>query len=151
MCVAAELFLCFALCGHERRILKAREFSDEQLAAVFCAEEMVLGAAEVFTASLAVSAEQDFVAAHAGESARNGEVTGEFKLRDGVGAVGFSGIAYDEDEFVVGDAGLAPAEVVVEVRGLAIFVGAEDADVEVEARVFEVVGVSAEEGDAFLG
>ncbi len=45
----------------------------------------------------------------------------------------------------------APLEVMRGTGGLAVLVGAEEADVEVVARVFEVVGVAAEEGDVELG
>ena len=41
--------------------------------------------------------------------------------------------------------------IVLELRRLAVLVGAEEADVEVVARVLEVVRIAAEEGDVELG
>ena len=60
-------------------------------------------------------------------------------------------MAGDEHQFAVARAGLAPLQVMRRLRGLAVLVGAEQADVEVEARVLEVVRVAAEEGDLLFG
>ena len=45
----------------------------------------------------------------------------------------------------------APLQVVLDLGRLAVLVDAEEADVEVVARVLEVVRVAAEEGDLLLG
>ena len=66
-------------------------------------------------------------------------------------AVGVGGVAGDEDEFVLGDAIGGEFEEVVDVRGLVVFVGAHEGDVEAVAGVFEVVGVAAEEGGLEFG
>ena len=60
-------------------------------------------------------------------------------------------MAGDEDQLVVRDAVLAPLQIVLDLGRLVVLVDAEEADVEVEARVLEVVRVAAEEGDLLLG
>ena len=60
-------------------------------------------------------------------------------------------MAGDENEFTVGGAGLAPLEIMRRPGGLAVLVCAEQADIEVEAGVFEVVRVAAVKGDLFFG
>ena len=72
-------------------------------------------------------------------------------MRDRVQAVGLARVPGDEDEVAVLRTGGAPLQVMSGPRGLAVLVGAEEADVEVVARVLEVVGVAAEEGDGELG
>ena len=47
-------------------------------------------------------------------------------------------------------AGLAPLQVVLDLGRLAVLVDAEEADVEVVARILEVVRIAAEEGDLLL-
>ena len=61
------------------------------------------------------------------------------------------GMAADEGQFVLGGAVGAPLEIMFRVGGLAVLVGAEDADVQVEARVLEIVRVAAVKRDALLG
>ncbi len=69
----------------------------------------------------------------------------------GVEPAGAAGIAGDENEVAVLRAVGAPAQVVLDLRGLVVLVGPEEADVEAVAGVFEVIRVSAEEGDVELG
>ena len=65
--------------------------------------------------------------------------------------VGAARVAGDEHQLAVLRPGLAPFEVVLELGRLVVLVDAEEADVEVVARVLEVVRVAAEEGDLLLG
>src|SRR6266536_2028881 len=60
-------------------------------------------------------------------------------------------MAGDENQLIVGSAGLAPLQIVLELDLLVIFIDTEEADIEVVAGVFEIVGVAAEEGDVFFG
>ena len=57
----------------------------------------------------------------------------------------------DEDELAVFGARFAPLEEVFRTVRLVVFIGAEERDIEVVSRVSEVVGVAAEEPDAFFG
>ena len=59
-------------------------------------------------------------------------------------------MAGDEDQFVVAGPVLAPFQVVLDLGRLVVLVDAEEADVEVVARILEVVGIAAEEGDLLL-
>ena len=52
----------------------------------------------------------------------------------------------DKGQFAVGRTFAVPLKVMLGMRGLPVFVGAEDADIEIEARVFEVVRIAAVEG-----
>ena len=49
------------------------------------------------------------------------------------------------------DAGRGPLEIIVQVHGLIVFVDAEEADVQIVARVFEIIGIAAEEGRGKFG
>src|SRR6185369_2554991 len=44
-----------------------------------------------------------------------------------------------------------PLQKVLELYGFVVFIDAEETDIEVVARIFEIVGVAAEEGDVFFG
>ena len=72
-------------------------------------------------------------------------------LRDGQQPRGRSRVAGREDQLALGGAGLRPLQVVRGLRGLAVFVRPEERDVEVPARVGEVVVVAAEVGNLLLG
>jgi hypothetical protein len=74
----------------------------------------------------------------------------ELKLGHGEQAAGIAGISGDEDQVAIFYASARPTQVVIEMSGLVIFVDSEESDVQIVARVGEVVGVAAEEGDAEL-
>ena len=57
----------------------------------------------------------------------------------------------DEDQLIVRRPGRAPLQVMLDLGRLAVLVGAEEADVQVEARILEVVRVAAVEGDLLFG
>ena len=81
----------------------------------------------------------------------NDDVAEVLQVGHRVEPVGAAGMAGDEDELAVLRARRAPLEVMLGVGGLAVLVGAEEADVEVVAGILEVVGIAAEEGDVELG
>ena len=84
------------------------------------------------------------------EPVRQGHVAALQQLGQRVEAVRRAGMAGDENEVAGFWSGLAPLEEVRRVNRLAVLVDAEETDVEVEARILEVVGVAAEEGDGVL-
>ena len=57
----------------------------------------------------------------------------------------------NEGQLALGSPLFGPLQGVGHLHRLAVFVGAEKADIEVEARILEVVGIAAEEGDLLLG
>src|SRR5207249_3905450 len=66
---------------------------------------------------------------------------------DRVEPIGMARVTRDEYKLVVFGTMLAPLEVVLDLGGLAIFIDAEETDIEVIARIGEVVRVAAIEGD----
>ncbi len=85
------------------------------------------------------------------ELERVADVAEILQVGEGIQAIGAAWVAGHEDEVAVLRAVLAPLQIVLDLDGLVVFVGAEEADVEVVARVLEVVGIAAEEGDVELG
>ena len=68
----------------------------------------------------------------------------------GVQPIGAARMPGDEDQLVVGRAGLAPVQKVLELDRLVVFIDAEEADIEVVARILEIVRVAAEKRDVLL-
>ena len=66
---------------------------------------------------------------------------------DRVQPVGVAGIAGHEDQLVVGRRRPRSISDMLDLGRLVVFVDAEEADIEIVARILEVVGVAAEEGD----
>ncbi len=66
---------------------------------------------------------------------------------DRVQPVGVSRVAGHEDQFAVDGARGAPFQVMLDLGRLAVFVGPKEADIQIVARVFEIVGVAAEKRD----
>ena len=87
--------------------------------------------------------------AREGQGQRSVPVKGE--LRGCREARGGGGVSGDEYQPGILDALGAPLEVVRRGGGLAVLVGAQERDVEVVARVGEVIGLAAEKSDAGLG
>ena len=72
------------------------------------------------------------------------------KLGGGELPVGASGVTTDEGKLAVLGPFRIPLQEVLDFRGLAVLVGPEDADVEVETRILEIVGIAAVERHLFL-
>src|ERR1700736_4512371 len=62
-------------------------------------------------------------------------------------AVGVSGIPCDEHQIILGQGDFAPLEEVGDLSRLAVFVSTEKADIQIKARVLEVIGVTAIESN----
>ena len=72
------------------------------------------------------------------------------RSRDRVEPIGVARMAGDEDQLILRGAVLAPLEVMLDLGRLAVLVDAEKADVEIVARIREVVRIAAVEGDLLL-
>src|SRR6266404_3692170 len=57
----------------------------------------------------------------------------------------------DESKFAIGRAFRVPLQVMFGLGGLAVFVSAENADIEIEARVLKVIRIAAVEGGLLFG
>src|ERR1044071_218242 len=136
---------------HHDGVLEPGDASDVRLARILDSEELVVRAALVLQRALRVGPQKHLVAPYEVEDERISHVAQKFEIGDGVEAARAPGMAGDEDELPILRAGCAPLEVVGWVHGLAVLVRAEEADVEVVARILEVVGVAAEERDRHLG
>ena len=60
------------------------------------------------------------------------------------------GMAGDEDQLSVLGARLAPFQIMLDLGRFAVFVDAEEADVQIVARILEIVRIAAEKGDLLL-
>src|SRR5947209_914834 len=56
----------------------------------------------------------------------------------------------DEDEIVLIRPPFAPFEVMLQLRRFSVLVGAEETDVQIITRIFEIVGVAAKKGNLLL-
>src|SRR5437879_13868773 len=57
----------------------------------------------------------------------------------------------DESEFAIGRPVRTEFQIIVDLCRLAVFVGAKDADIEIESRIFEVVRIPAIKRDLLFG
>ncbi len=73
-----------------------------------------------------------------------------FQMRHGVQTIGAAGMSGNEDQLAFRRARLAPLQEMLDVHRLVVLVDAEEADIQIVARIFEIVGIAAEEGDRFL-
>src|SRR5262252_9447748 len=77
-------------------------------------------------------------------------VAQEIELRNRQQSAGAARMTGDKNELVVAYPCWRPLQVVVQMGRLVILIDAEEGDVEVVARIFEVIGIPAEEGDVKL-
>ena len=73
------------------------------------------------------------------------------ELADGQLPVGFPGMAADESQFAIARAFRIPFQKMLDLGRLAVFVSAENADIEIVARILEVIGIAAVKGHLLLG
>ena len=147
----AEGFFLGHAAGHDGRVLQAGQSARAGFAAVGHAVETAFRPAGVLLAPLAEGAVQQLPAAHLFERIRQRLIAEKFEVRDGVQPVGMGRIADDEHQFVFLRTGRAPGKEIFRFGRLAVFVNAEEAHIQIEARILEVVGIAAEEGDILLG
>src|SRR5207247_2644144 len=137
------------LLGGEAReellVLQALELARERLDRVLDAEDAVLRPPLLLGAERGVAEERLVALAQHLERERQRGVSLELELARRLEAIGVAGMAEHEHELAVLGSGLVPFEPVRRARGLAVLVDAEEREVEVEARVREVVGVAAVE------
>ena len=72
-------------------------------------------------------------------------------MGDRVQPIGVSRIAGDEHQFAIVNALRIPMEIIGDFRRFAVFVNAEQAEVEIEPRILEIIRIAAEKGDLLLG
>ena len=137
--------------AEENGVLERGEAAVADLAGVLNTEQILAGAAGVFLAATAPRGEEDFAALERGELVGELVVAEVGELRGGEQTARAAGVAGDKGEFAFLGAVGGPFQEVGGFDGLAVFVDAEEAHIEVVAGEFEVVGVAAVEGDLRLG
>ena len=135
---------------HDGRVLQAGDAADIGFASVLHAEQIVVRAAVVLQTALRVRVEQHLAAPQQIEIERVRRVAVELQIGHRVEAAGAAGMPGNEHQLPVLRAGSAPLQVIRGLDRLAVLVRAEEADVQVIARILEVVGIAAEEGDGQL-
>src|SRR5262249_24525520 len=123
---------------------------DVGLPGILDAEQIVVRAAIVLRASLRVGIEQDFTPAKKVHREWIGHVAIELKMLESIETCGPAGMPRDQDQIAVARAAGTESQVIAHPRRLIVLVRAEQTDVEVVPRVFEIVGIAAEERDRQL-
>ncbi len=116
-----------------------------------CAEQLIEPSASVLLAPRAEGAQDDFAAEELIEPPRQDRVANELKMIDGVEPVGVSRMPGDEHQLIVVNTLRRPFQIMLDLRRLAVFVDAEQAEIEIEPRIFKIVRIAAKEGDRLLG
>src|SRR5207237_837098 len=98
-----------------------------------------------------VGLEDDVHAIKSRESFGQAIIARVFQLIHGEQPAGAAWMAGDENEIVFRGAFLAPFQIMLDLRGLAVFVSAKEADIQVEPRVFEVIRITTEESNLLFG
>ena len=140
---------CF-LTSQQCRVKQPGEPAIPRLAAVLYAEEEFPGLPGVLLAASAVNGQQHFHAVEPLQNERVARVAEVLELGDRRQPVRPPRMTGNEDQLVFLCAGFAPFQIVLEPGRLAVFIDTEKAHIEVEARVFEIVGIAAVEGDLLL-
>ena len=121
------------------------------LAVVLDSEEVPAHAPRVFEAARRKSAESHFATVEHAQEVGDLHVAGLGQLAGRELPVGLARVSADEGQFAIRRPFRVPLQEILGLRRLAILVGAEDADIEIEARILEVVRIAAVKGDLLLG
>ncbi len=135
---------------HHCRILQTGQHSQAGLARVLHAEQLVFRPPGVFGASPAVCAKQHLAPVQPVEQVRHGQVADEFQMPCGVQAVGPARIARDEHQLVVFRSRRAPLQILIDLGRLVVLVHAEERNIQIVARILEIIRISAEKRDVLL-
>ncbi len=138
------------LAGHDRGVLQSGELAVPRLSAVFDAEQFAFGPPGVFLAPAAEALQQDLLAKQPLQAARQLAVANVLQVGDRIHPIGVARMAGDEHQLSFGGARRAPVQIIGNFRGMSVLVHAKQADVQIVARVFEIVGIAAEERDGLL-
>ena len=142
-----EVRLLLHLLAHQRRIEQTTEPAVERLAGILHAEELVLRATRVLFAARTPGFEQHFRALQRVQPEGQPLIAQILQLRDREQAARATGMPGHEHQLAVLRTGGGELQVVLNLRRLAVLVGAEETDIEVVARELEVVRVAAVERD----
>jgi hypothetical protein len=136
---------------HDGGIEQAGQFALEGFAAVLNAKQIILGAPRIFLTARAERGEQYVEAVKPRQSFGQTHVAQVFKFRHREQTARTSRMTGDENQIAIFGALLAPFQVVLNLRRLAVLVSAEETDIEVVAWVFEVIRVAAVKSNLLLG
>jgi len=137
--------------SHNGRVLQPLQAAKAGFAAVLDSEALVLGLAVVFGAALAVGVEQNFQAPQVVEQKRILNIAKELEVGDRVEAIGASGMAADQHQVILLHSLLGPTQIVAGPHRLAIFVDAEEGDIQAVPGILKVVTVAAIKSNANFG
>src|SRR4029077_15997114 len=132
-------------------ILKSRLHSDIRLTAVLDAKQFVLSAPKILAASFAINAEQYLAPAQQVECPGIRPVAQELQILNRIQASRGSGISGDEYKLAIHSSWSAPLQVVCALDRQVLLIHPEEADVEIVARIFEIIRVASKECCILLG
>ena len=133
------------------RVEERRLNAIESFPAVLNSEEIFADAPRVFESACGKGGEKYLAPVQQAKQVRHLVVAHIGEFVGGQLPVGFSGMAADESEFAIARTFGVPFQKMLGLGRLSIFVGAEDADIEIEARILEVIGIAAVERRLLLG
>ncbi len=145
----AEGVLFGPLQPHDGRVLQAGQPAQPRLPPVLHAHQHLLGLAVVLGAALAEGHQQHLAPPQHVELLGQRAIADVLQVMHRVEPVGMGRVAGDQHEIAVRQRRGIPLQI-LRLDRFAVLVDAEEADVEVVARIFEVVGIAAEIGDLLL-
>ena len=146
-----ELRLGFHFRGEKLRVLQAGQLAVQRLPGILHAEKILPRAPGVFLAAPAPVGEENLAPLEIAEPERQGQVPHVFQFSHGQQPAGSTRMSGDECEFAIACARRRETQEILHLCRFVIFVGTEQADVEVVARELEVVRVAAVKSDLLLG
>src|SRR5256885_1974076 len=146
----AQLVFPLLLVLHQLGVEQGLQLADQRLVAVLDAEQVVFSDARRFGPELAVLLEDAALLGEAQQPADQTHVAEGFQLRHRQLSLGRARMTADYDHLARLGARLAEREEILQPRRSAVFVDAQQRDVEVVAREVEVVRVAAAKRDRQL-
>ena len=146
-----EFFLIGQFLRHHGGVHQTSQSPDSCLPAVLNLEQVLMDARRVFVTTFRERRVKHFQPIESLQEFRLLEIADVLKLGDGVQSIGSTRMAGDKGEFAIRAACLRPFQIVVDLGRLAVLVNPKERDVEIVARVFEVIRIAAEERGLLLG
>ncbi len=144
---ALQLGLVGGLLVHNRLIEQSRLVSSDRFLRVLQPEDIFLGNSGIFFRLFTELLQQGNAPRVEFEGRWILHIAQKVELRHGEQAPRIARMSGYKNQLAIFHSGWRPLQVVIEVHRFAIFVDAEERDVEIVARIGEVVGVAAEESD----
>ena len=146
-----QAIFCLPLLSQQIRIEQSRLPTVVGLPAVLHSEQIFPRLAGVFLGSRAISGQKHFHAVETLQRKWNANISLVFEFRHGHLAAGSPGMSRDEDQFPICGTVGTPFQIVLDLSRLPILVNPEETNIQIVARVLEIVRIAAIERDLLFG